>query len=202
KLILGIGDWVFHEACRQVARWRTSFRPNFQISINTSLVQYKNNAFNVKNWPEHLKTLELPGNAIAVEITEGILMESEASVDKILLDFRDANIQVLIDDFGTGYSSLSTLKKLGIDYLKIDKSFVENLEPDSDDLALCEAIIGLAHKLDLKVIAEGIETAKQRDLLIAAGCDYGQGYFFSKPLPELEFDTLLKSIGGHFRFAG
>jgi len=142
------------------------------------------------------------GDAIAVEITEGILMESGASVDKILFDFRDANIQVSIDDFGTGYSSLSILKKFDIDYLKIDKSFVDNLKPDSDDLALCEAIIGMAHKLDLKVIAEGIETVQQRDLLIAAGCDYGQGYLFSKPLPEIEFDTLLKSIGGQFRLAG
>jgi len=202
KLIVDIGDWVFHEASRQAARWRASFRPNFQISINTSPVQYKNDAFSAKNWLEHLKTLELLGDAIAVEITEGILMESGASVDKILFDFRDANIQVSIDDFGTGYSSLSTLKKFDIDYLKIDKSFVDNLEPDSNDLALCEAIIGMAHKLDLKVIAEGIETAQQRDLLIAAGCDYGQGYLFSKPLPEIEFDTLLKSIGGHFRLAG
>ncbi|MBQ0761778.1 EAL domain-containing protein [Marinobacter psychrophilus] len=199
KLILGIGDWVFHEASRQAARWRASLRPNFQISINTSPVQYKNDTFSVKSWLEHLKTLELPGDAIAVEITEGILVESGASVDKILFDFREANIQVSIDDFGTGYSSLSSLKKFGIDYLKIDKSFVDNLEPDSNDLALCEAMIGMAHKLDLKVIAEGIETAQQRDLLIAAGCDYGQGYLFSKPLPEIKFETLLKSIGGHFR---
>lgn len=101
-------------------------------------------------------------------------MESGASVDKILFDFREANIQVSIDDFGTGYSSLSSLK--------IDKSFVDNLEPDSNDLALCEAMIGMAHKLDLKVIAEGIETAQQRDLLIAAGCDYGHDRcFFSGP---------------------
>ena len=199
KLILGIGDWVFREASRQVASWRAFFRPDFQISINTSPVQYKSDAFSAKNWLEYLKTLELPGDAIAVEITEGILMESEASVDKILFDFRDANIQVSIDDFGTGYSSLSSLKKFDIDYLKIDKSFVDNLEPDSNDLALCEAIIGMAHKLNLKVIAEGIETTQQRDLLIAAGCDYGQGYLFSKPLPEIEFETLLKSIDGHFR---
>ncbi|EAZ97180.1 diguanylate cyclase domain-containing protein, partial [Marinobacter sp. ELB17] len=105
KLILGIGDWVFHEASRQAARWRASFRPNFQISINTSPVQYKNDALSAENWLEHLKTLELLGDAIAVEITEGILVESGASVDKILFDFRDANIQVSIDNFGTGYSS-------------------------------------------------------------------------------------------------
>jgi diguanylate cyclase (GGDEF)-like protein/PAS domain S-box-containing protein len=199
KLIVDIGDWVFHEASRQAFRWRASFRTNFQISINTSPVQYKNDAFSVKIWLEHLKTLELPKDAITVEITEGILVEPGASVEKILSDFREANIQVSIDDFGTGHSSLSSLKKFGIDCLKIDKSFVDNVESNSNDLALCEAMIGMAHKLDLKVIAEGIETAQQRDLLIAAGCDYGQGYLFSKPLPETEFETLLQSIGGHFK---
>jgi EAL domain-containing protein (putative c-di-GMP-specific phosphodiesterase class I) len=108
------------------------------------------------------------------------------------LDFRDANIQVSLDDFGTGYSSLSALKRLDIDYLKIDKLFVDNLALNSDDLALCEAIIVMAHKLDIKVIAEGIETEQQRDLLIAAGCDYGQGYLFAKPLPASEFEAFLK----------
>jgi diguanylate cyclase (GGDEF)-like protein/PAS domain S-box-containing protein len=191
KMIVDIGDWVFREACRQSARWRASFHPNFQISINTSPVQYKSDVFNAKDWLEHLQTRKLSGDAIAVEITEGTLMETGSSVDKILFDFRDANIQVSLDDFGTGYSSLSALKKLDIDYLKIDKSFVDNLEPSSDDLALCEAIIVMAHKLDLKVIAEGIETEPQRDLLIAAGCDYGQGYLFSKPLPAIEFEALL-----------
>jgi diguanylate cyclase (GGDEF)-like protein/PAS domain S-box-containing protein len=193
KLIEGIGDWVFREASRQSAQWRESFQPNFQISINTSPVQYKNNAFSAKDWLEHLQTLKLPGDAIVVEITEGTLMESGASVDQILFDFRDANIQVSLDDFGTGYSSLSALNRLDIDYLKIDKSFVDNLAPNSNDLALCEAIIVMAHKLDLKVIAEGIETEQQKDLLIAAGCDYGQGYLFAKPLPATEFEKLLTS---------
>jgi diguanylate cyclase (GGDEF)-like protein/PAS domain S-box-containing protein len=193
KLIVDIGDWVFREACRQSARWRDSFDPSFQISINTSPVQYKSDAFSAKDWFEHMQTLKLTGDAIAVEITEGTLMESEGSVGETLLAFRDANIQVSLDDFGTGYSSLSSLKKLDVHYLKIDKSFVDNLEPNSDDLALCEAIIVMAHKLDLKVIAEGIETERQRDLLIAAGCDYGQGYLFSKPVAAIEFEKLLQS---------
>lgn len=193
KLIVGIGDWVFHEACRQSARWRASLQPNFQISINTSLVQFKNDAFSAQDWLDHLQALKLPADAVAVEITEGTLMESGTQVDQILLDFRDANIQVSLDDFGTGYSSLSILKKLDIDYLKIDKSFVDNLEPNSNDLALCEAIIVMAHKLELEVIAEGVETEQQKDLLIAAGCDYGQGYLFSEPLAEADFETLLRS---------
>lgn len=193
KLIVDIGDWVFREAARQSAKWRASVDPHFQISINTSPIQYKNEAFSTKDWLEYLQTLKLAGDAITVEITEGALMEYGKSIDQQLLDFRDANIQVALDDFGTGYSSLASLKKLDIDYLKIDKSFVDNLAPHSNDLALCEAIIVMAHKLDLKVVAEGVENEEQKDLLIAAGCDYAQGYLFSKPLPASKFETLLKS---------
>ncbi len=99
-----------------------------------------------------------------------------------LLALRDAGIQVAIDDFGTGYSALSYLNKFDIDYLKIDQSFVRNLTDRADDVTLCEAIITMAHKLGLKVIAEGVETMEQRDLMMAAGCDYGQGFLFSRPV--------------------
>ncbi len=121
-----------------------------------------------------------------------MLLDATATVQAKLLDLRDAGIQVALDDFGTGYSSLSYLKKFDIDYIKIDRSFVRNLTATSDDMALCEAIIVMAHKLGLKVIAEGIETSTQRHLLAAAGCDYGQGHFFSHPLPSHEFETLLQ----------
>ncbi len=95
-----------------------------------------------------------------------------------------------LDDFGTGYSSLSYLRKLDIDYLKIAQSFVGTLKPGSDELALCAAIIVMAHKLGLKVVAEGVETPEQRDLLLAAGCDFGQGYLFSKPVRPETFEAL------------
>ena len=191
KLIEGIGDWVFREACRQSALWRGSLLPNLQISVNTSPVQYKSDAFSTKAWLEHLQALGLPGNAIAVEITEGTMMESDLNIEQILLDFQEANIQVSLDDFGSGYSSLSTLKRLDVNYLKIDRLFIDNIALNLSDLGLCEAIIAMAHKLDLKVIAQGIETAEQRDLLIGVGCDYGQGYFFSKPLPAIDFEAFL-----------
>jgi EAL domain-containing protein (putative c-di-GMP-specific phosphodiesterase class I) len=109
-----------------------------------------------------------------------------------LQEFRDAGMQVSLDDFGTGYSSLSYLNKFDIDFLKIDQSFVRNLAPGSSNMALCEAIIVMAHKLGMKVIAEGIEAEQQRELLTVAGCDFGQGYLFSKPVPALQFETLLK----------
>jgi diguanylate cyclase (GGDEF)-like protein/PAS domain S-box-containing protein len=188
-LIIDITEWVFNAACRQTALWRESLHSNFQISINTSPKQYKTESFKVKQWIEHLHALKLPGDAIAIEITEGTLIEPGTRIDNALFDLRDANIQVALDDFGTGYSSLSLLNKLDIDYLKIDKSFVDNLGTDPNDLALCEAIIVMAHKLGLKVIAEGIETQQQKDILTAAECDYGQGYLFSKALPAKEFEA-------------
>jgi EAL domain-containing protein (putative c-di-GMP-specific phosphodiesterase class I) len=191
-LIVDIGEWVFREVTKQVSIWRKSYHPEFQISINKSPVQFRDENSAYINWPDQLQQLGLPGQSIVVEITEGMLMDASDAINNKLLVFRDAGIQVSLDDFGTGYSSLSYLKKFDIDYLKIDQSFTRNLTPDSEDMALCEAIIVMAHKLDMKVIAEGVETLEQRDLLIAAGCDYGQGYFFSKPISANEFEALLQ----------
>jgi EAL domain-containing protein (putative c-di-GMP-specific phosphodiesterase class I) len=125
---------------------------------------------------------------VAVEITEGMLMETDSVITRKLLAFRDAGIQVSLDDFGTGYSSLSYLQRFDIDVLKIDRAFVKNLAAGNDEMALCEAIIVMAHKLDLQVVAEGIETEQQHDLLRNADCDYGQGFFYSRPVPVAEFE--------------
>jgi diguanylate cyclase (GGDEF)-like protein/PAS domain S-box-containing protein len=192
-LINDIGGWVFHEAVRQVAIWRTSENSAFQISINKSPVQFLNKNKTHADWISHLRTLDLPGQCIVVEITEGLLLDNNTSITGQLLGFRDAGMQVSLDDFGTGYSSLSYLQKFDIDYLKIDQSFVRNLSSNSSNMALCEAIIVMAHKLGIKVIAEGIETQEQRDLLTAARCDYGQGYLFSRPVPAVEFENYLNA---------
>jgi EAL domain-containing protein (putative c-di-GMP-specific phosphodiesterase class I) len=138
----------------------------------------------------------LDGDSVVVEITEGMLMDATDSINNKLLAFRDAGIQVSMDDFGTGYSSLSYLKKFDIDYLKIDQSFTRNLAPDSEDMALCEAIIVMAHKLGMKVIAEGVETKEQKQLLQAIDCDYAQGYYFSKPIPADLFEEILEGQKG------
>ncbi|HLD10176.1 MAG TPA: EAL domain-containing protein, partial [Methylophilaceae bacterium] len=190
-LIVGIGDWVFREAAHQAKRWRVSLHPEFQISVNKSPVQFHNESQTPLAWYDHLQQLGLPGQSIAVEITEGLLLDAGTLVTKRLLEFRDAGIQVAIDDFGTGYSALSYLKKFDIDYLKIDQSFTRNLAPGSNDMALCEAIIVMAHKLGMQVIAEGVETEEQKNLLTAAGCDYAQGFLFSRPVPAEEFELLL-----------
>jgi len=189
-LIVEIGDWVFQVAAGQIAEWRAKYRPDFKMGINKSPVQFTRSDRSDSKWIAYLQELDLSGQCIVIEITESLLLDADNIVRDHLYAYRDAGIQVAIDDFGTGYSSLSYLKKFDIDYLKIDQSFVRNLEADSSDLALCEAIIVMAHKLGLKVIAEGIETAQQLELLCAAGCDYGQGYLFSKPLPAPEFALL------------
>jgi EAL domain-containing protein (putative c-di-GMP-specific phosphodiesterase class I) len=157
-----------------------------------SPVQFKvGNSVFTEEWLQQLQKLGLFGKNIVIEITEGLLLNAESDILKKLLKLRDAGIQVAIDDFGTGYSSLAYLKKFDIDYLKIDQSFVRHLEIDQDDRALSEAIIVMAHKLGLKVIAEGVETEGQRSFLAAAGCDYAQGFLFSKPVPPEEFEKLL-----------
>jgi diguanylate cyclase (GGDEF)-like protein/PAS domain S-box-containing protein len=189
-LIIDIGDWVFREATAQVAKWRRS-RPDFQISVNKSPVQFRTGNRKTLPWTEHMASLGLAGDSIAVEITEGLLLDARDTVVQQLDVLRTSGFQISIDDFGTGYSSLAYLRKFRIDYVKIDRSFTANIAPGSSDMALCEAIIVMAHKLDMKVIAEGIETQEQLDLLIAADCDYGQGYLFSRPLPPDEFEKLL-----------
>ncbi|HEY3327797.1 MAG TPA: EAL domain-containing protein [Novimethylophilus sp.] len=190
-MIMEIGDWVFREAANQAKVWRTSHHAEFQISINKSPIQFQSADHIQAAWLNYLHELGIPGSGIVVEITEGILMDSSSAITGKLLEFRDAGVQVALDDFGTGYSSLSYLKKFDIDFLKIDQTFIRNLAAGSDDMALCEAIIVMAHKLGIKVIAEGIETAEQCALLAAAGCDYGQGYLFSRPVPAEEFERLL-----------
>ncbi len=189
-LIIEIGDWVFKEAARYAKLWRACC-PDLQISVNMSPLQFHSEMHYVKDWLEHLLVLGLSGRSVAIEITESLLLGADTGVTEKLLAFRDAEIQVAIDDFGTGYSSLSYLNKYHIDYLKIDQFFVRNLVQDGNSRTLSEAIIAMAHKLGLKVIAEGVETVEQRNLLKAAGCDFGQGYLYSRPVPATDFEALL-----------
>lgn len=189
-LIMEIGDWVFEQAMVQVKKWQQQRGAHFQISVNKSPVQFKNDSSTHDHWLDYMKQLGLVGQSLVVEITEGLLLDTSQNVSKKLLAFRDAGIQVALDDFGTGYSSLAYLRRFDIDYIKIDQSFVRNISTQSDDLALCESIIAMAHKLGLSVIAEGIETEEQCALLKAAGCDYGQGYWFSPAVPADKFEAL------------
>lgn len=184
--ILEIGDWVFRQAVQQALHWRKEFHRDIQVSLNISPLQLQADKTTSARFIEFLQQQGLPEHSIVAEITEGLLTNSSASPQ--LMQFRDAGVQVAIDDFGTGFSSLSYLKRFDIDYIKIDQSFTRNLTPGSDDHALCEAIIVMAHKLGIKVIAEGIETEEQKKLLEMMECDFGQGYLFSAPVPAKQFE--------------
>jgi diguanylate cyclase (GGDEF)-like protein/PAS domain S-box-containing protein len=191
-LILPLGDWVFEQATQQVMAWREQFHPTFQISVNKSPAQFNQETQHTDNWIEQMKRLGLPGRAIAVEITEGLLLDINSPVAKHLGALRRAGMVVSLDDFGTGYSSLSYLQQLDIDYLKIDQSFVRNLEPGSTALSLCKAMIVMAHELGMEVVAEGVETEAQRQLLVQAGCDHAQGYLFAKPMAPDDFAAWMR----------
>ena len=192
-LINDIGNWVFYQASQQVTLWRKQFDKEFQISVNTSSLQWIENAAGMNQWFTHLIEQGIDGTALCMEITEAVLIDANDRITNRLLEFRDANIQVSIDDFGTGYSSLSYLKNFDIDYLKIDQSFVRNLDQQQNDLALCEAMIVMAHKLGIQVIAEGVETKTQDRILRDIGCDYGQGYLYSRPISALDLTALIAS---------
>ncbi len=188
-LIVPIGEWVFEQALAQVTAWRQRLGDTFQISVNKSPVQCQHHVAQQSSWAQKLKAQGLPVNCIAMEITEGLLLDTSQEMTEHLSALRDDGMDVSLDDFGTGYSSLSYLQKLDIDYLKIDQSFVRNLSAESTDLALCKAIIAMANALGMKVVAEGVETEQQRDLLRQAGCHFGQGYLFARPMSPVAFES-------------
>ena len=194
-LIGEIGDWVFAEAMRWTRRWQEAGWPELQMSVNKSPVQFHKVSDDHQGWLDTLAVLELRGSSLNIEITEGVLLNANGDVVAALDRFRAAGVQISLDDFGTGYSSLAYLNRFNIDYLKIDRSFVSSLRRDSSEFALSEAIIVMAHKLGLKVVAEGVETQVQHDLLREIGCDYGQGYLYSAPRPASEFEALLIAQG-------
>ncbi|TPE44139.1 EAL domain-containing protein, partial [Maribrevibacterium harenarium] len=190
-LITQIGDFVFKESVSQLARWRMEIAPDLVMSINTSPFQYTDSGKHLLGWYQHIESLMLPGSSVILEITENMLMHHTANVAEQLLAFRDFGINVALDDFGTGYSSLAYLNRLDIDFIKIDKSFIHDLSSGPMAKDLCEAIISMAHKLSLQVVAEGIETKEQAKLLASYGCDLGQGYWFAKPLNQEAATALL-----------
>ncbi|MEJ6121739.1 EAL domain-containing protein [Vibrio sp. 2-Bac 85] len=187
-LITDIGEWVARTAAQDLAEFKKlNVDTEFQISINVSPLQFKGNGEWMKSWFEYIAELGLSHDAIIVEITENLLMESEENIRYQLTQLRDQGVSIAIDDFGVGYSSLSYLQKMDVDILKIDKSFVDDLETESNSRDLCKVMIMLAEQLNIQVVAEGIENEQQKQYLLEAGCQFGQGYLFSKPMPFLQF---------------
>jgi diguanylate cyclase (GGDEF)-like protein/PAS domain S-box-containing protein len=190
-LINDIGDWVFQQAAMTAKKWSTESETAIHICINKSPAQFLRQR-SMDSWVGYLKRIGLPGNSITVEITEGLLMNNSTAITDELLRYRDAGIMVAIDDFGTGYSSMAYLKKFHVDFLKIDQSFVHDIDCDHTHRTIAESIIVMAHKLGMKVIAEGVETEEQRSILAEAGCDYGQGFLFCKPVCLSELESMLR----------
>ena len=189
-IINEIGDWVLREAAEKAKLYSEHIGKPFQISVNMSPVQFM--AKSDFSWlSDFLKELGLSGENLSIEITEGVLLNSRPEVAEILSNFRNDGIKVVIDDFGTGYSSLSYIQKFPVSCLKIDRSFTHNLFTDTSSQILTTAIISMAHALDMEIISEGIETIEQNDFMVNAGCDYAQGYLYSKPV---QFDELAQLL--------
>nr|WP_315596893.1 EAL domain-containing protein [uncultured Cupriavidus sp.] len=193
-LIIDIGRWVLTEALDQLVRWQVLLGKDFQISLNKSPMEFCAPASGPESWSSMIERRNVPVGGLVIEITEGSLMEQSTDVMDQLSRFQAAGIEIALDDFGTGYSSLSYLRRLDIDYIKIDRSFIRSLTRGPDDVALCRAIISMAHALRIRVIAEGVETESQRDILVAAGCDYGQGYFFCPPVEASAFEAFVSAV--------
>ena len=182
-LIVPIGYWVLHEACRQLQAWRMRFGLNapLKISVNLSVKQFVQPNL-IPQISEILSSIGLPASSLILEITESVIMTNDHETTKTLSQLEQMGIELSIDDFGTGYSSLGRLHHFPISMLKIDRSFISDMSALSVDLQITEAIVTLAHKLGLNVTAEGVETVEQLGLIRELKCEYGQGYFFSKPL--------------------
>lgn len=189
-LIVPIGDWVFRCVTEQLAHWRDTLGSDFQVSVNVSPAQFMSEELDPGAWLAHVQGQGLPAAAVLMEITERVLLKADSAGKNKLLAFRDAGVQLALDDFGTGYSSMAYLKRFDIDFIKIDQMFVHNITSDADDLALCQAMIAMAHRLGLKVVAEGVATEAQHELLVEAGCDYAQGFLYARPLPVPSFEAL------------
>ena len=192
-LIVPLGDWVLRQATRQLQDWRAHIAPDFSLSVNVSPRQLHADEQKVQDWLDWLAQLGLPPHSLTVEITEGVLLEGDRATSDKMLALQRAGIAISLDDFGTGYSSLSYLKRFTIDYLKIDRSFVDKLPQSAEDGVLCNAIVAMAHQLGISVIAEGVETREQHDFLRAAGCDFGQGYWYGKPMAASAFAQRLQA---------
>jgi diguanylate cyclase (GGDEF)-like protein len=185
-LIVTLGLWVMREACRQSALWQASGMQALPIAINLSAEHFRQAAL-LSDVQQTLLDYLLPGDCLELELTESSIMQDAAATISTMDQLKQAGVLLALDDFGTGYSSLSQLKRLPLDHIKLDQSFVRGLPMDGDDMAICNAVVDMGHALGLKVIAEGVETTEQLAVLRELGCDVGQGFLFARPMPPDSF---------------
>ncbi len=189
-LIISIGEWILRTACKQTKTWQDAFNSRLKVSVNCSALQFYDRSF-FNNISNCLKDTKLPPDCLSLEVTESTTMRNVDITAITLKRLSDLGIKISIDDFGTGYSSLAYLKKFPVDYLKIDKSFINDITNVYEDTSITSAIISMAQSLDLKVIAEGVETDEQLSYLISQECDEIQGFVFSRAINANEFSNLL-----------
>ena len=192
-LIGPIGEWVLREACRQGRAWQLAGLPSLRIAVNVAAAQFRSGNL-VETIRSALADAQFEPRLLEVELTESAVMSDPEESIKTLERLSEMGVLVSVDDFGTGYSSMSYLRRFPIDHLKIDRSFLSEITARSDDASIVGAIVSLAHNLRLKVIAEGVETTAQLDLLKTLGCDQYQGYQFSPPVPVADFERLMRSV--------
>ncbi|MBI5014946.1 MAG: EAL domain-containing protein [Deltaproteobacteria bacterium] len=192
QLIGEIGAWVLRAACRQARAWEDLGLPRLPISVNVSSQQFRQEGLPTRI-ASLLQEFRLDPGHLVLEITESVLLEDRPASMEQLRELTGLGLRLSMDDFGTGYSSLSYLKRFPLHALKVDRSFIRDLTTNPDDAAITRAIIAMAHSLNLQVVAEGVETAEQRDFLLREGCEYAQGFLFSRPRPADEIAQLLRA---------
>ncbi|MEM5947519.1 GGDEF domain-containing phosphodiesterase [Spirochaetia bacterium 38H-sp] len=196
-----IGQWTLYQACKQLKRWHDDGYSDLFVSVNLSPPQFKLHdlTFRVAGI---LKSLAIDGRFLKLEVTEGVLMENPEEAIAKMQELKSLGIKFSIDDFGTGYSSLAYIQRFPFDTVKIDRSFLENLEVDLSQQSIVRAVIGIARSLNLVSLAEGVESRGQLDFLINEGCQLFQGFYFSKPVSSEKFELLLKKGFSHLKDSG
>ncbi len=192
-LIVPIGQWILHEACRQNQAWQDGGLPHIGVSVNLSPIQFRHSGL-VNEVENALQQTGLNPCYLELELTESFVMHDAERINVAMSALKGLGVDLAVDDFGTGYSSLSYLKRFPVNRLKIDKSFVRDIDTDPDDAAIVRAIITLGHALGLKVVAEGVETLAHLVFLQQHGCDELQGYYFSQPVPAQNMEALLRGM--------
>ncbi len=190
-LIIPIGQWILREACRQNSAWLRAGLSPIAVSVNLSPIQFRHTGL-VQSVADALAEAALDPACLELEVTESFVMHDAERINVAMQSLKALGVDISVDDFGTGYSSLSYLKRFPVDRLKVDKSFVRDIDSDPDDAAIVRAIITLGHALGLRVVAEGVETRAHLDYLRQHGCDEVQGYYFSRPVPAANMETLLR----------
>jgi EAL domain-containing protein (putative c-di-GMP-specific phosphodiesterase class I) len=193
-LIVDLDQWVLKEACQQVKQWQQT-HPDLTISVNFSTQQFLQPTL-TSQIKALLEQIQFGAESLKLEITESAMMKNIDLARTLLAELRGLGISLYMDDFGTGYSSLGYIRQFPVDCLKIDRSFIGTMQPNDANAEIVKAITTLAHNLQMSVVAEGIETAEQAESLTALGCEFGQGFYYARPLPPHEAEAFLHDFNG------